>query len=128
VAVDLLQLFHQWIPYGVTQVLVAGPNAIVPFVELPGLVGYSITLTSFVALKKPLKAALPTIALSSESAPATVTVTSVTSGATILYSIDGTYPTTEYTEPVAIASACTFRALAGKTGLQQSDIAQSKIT
>ncbi len=45
---------------------------------------------------------------------ATITISCVTEGAAILYSVDGSDPIIEYTEPIAINSSCTIKAKATK--------------
>ena len=50
-----------------------------------------------------------------------------TSGATYLYSIDGTYPTVAYTGAVTVASGQTVKAVAQKTNQQDSSLAESVV-
>lgn len=123
IAIEVLQLFHHWIPYGVTQVFVGGPDAIVPDVSLDGLVAYTVTVSTFVALAKPDKVARPTISADG----LTVTLACATSGASIVYSTDGSYPTTAYAGPFTLPAAATVRAAASKPDMQQSDVAQASI-
>lgn len=74
----------------------------------------------------------PTPPATSLAVPQTITMTCGTSGAAIYYSLDGSYPSAVaaattpptsylYSTPVTISTACTLRAAASKTGLQQSD-------
>lgn len=51
-----------------------------------------------------------------------VTLTSATGGAAILYSIDGSYPSLAYTDPVHVDAGVTVRATAALADYQQSDI------
>lgn len=74
------------------------------------------------------KVATPSLSTDSATAPGTVTITCDTAGATILYSLDGSYPTLPYTAPLAVATAATVRAVAEKTGLQQSNVRQLTLT
>ena len=59
----------------------------------------------------------------------TVAIGCLTSGATIRYSIDGTVPTSSsgllYVSPVAVSSTLTLRAIAYKSGLTDSTVAQA---
>lgn len=62
---------------------------------------------------------------------ADVTIRSATDGATIYYTTDGSAPTTgsmTYSSPVTITSTTTFRAIAVKSGLDNSEIAEKTIT
>lgn len=73
------------------------------------------------------KLARPLVVASQPAAPATVTLTGP-AGATVLYTLDGSYPvagaagTSTYTAPFAVATAAEIRALSTQTGYQQSDI------
>jgi hypothetical protein len=130
VAVDVLQLFHQFIPYGVTQVMIAAPNAITPENAFENLVGYTVTLTTEVALRKPAKVALPTITPRGGPTPASITLACATPEAVIRYTLDGSYPGSAntaaltYSAPFNLATGATLRVGAEKSGLQPSDIAQ----
>ncbi len=53
-----------------------------------------------------------------------ITLSCPTDGAAILYSVDGSYPTTAYTVPFNVAAGVTVRAAATKTGLQQSNVTE----
>lgn len=65
------------------------------------------------------------------AAPQNVTITPP-EGASIRYTLDGSYPTeatgTLYSEPIAIAAACTLRAVAYKAGALPSNVAQAVFT
>lgn len=56
-----------------------------------------------------------------------VTIASPTSGATVYYTLDGTTPSvtsTEYTAPVSISTNTTIKAIAVKTGLDNSSVSE----
>lgn len=93
-----------------------------------GKVSYAVKFSRLAGDSMLAKVATPSISTDSVSAPATVTIACATAGATIRYSLDGTYPTLLYTAPLAVTTAATVRAVAEKTGLQQSDIRQLTIT
>lgn len=63
--------------------------------------------------------------------PSTVTITSATEGASIYYTTDGTAPSTSstlYSEPFTVATACTVKAIAIKSGMTNSDVTSLGIT
>ncbi len=132
-AVAALQLFHHFIPFGLTQVFIGTPDAISPDDSFEGLSAYGVVLATSVQLAPPLKCLVPKIALSSPTTPTNVTLTCATPGAAIWYTTDDSYPSPEndeaeeYTAPFALASAANLRAAASKTGLEQSDVAQLRI-
>lgn len=61
-----------------------------------------------------------------------VTITCATDGATIKYTIDGSNPSpthgTTYLSPITIKTTTTIKAIAYKSGLDNSDIATAKYT
>lgn len=60
-----------------------------------------------------------------------VTITTTTEGATIYYTTDGTEPTTEsnvYTDPIAVSTDMTIKALAAKDGMDNSAVASATYT
>jgi len=62
----------------------------------------------------------------------TVTITSATDGAAIRYTTDGTTPTadsgTAYSGPVAVSATTTIRAIASKTGMEDSPVVSATFT
>src|SRR5207244_2424436 len=79
------------------------------------------------------QAAAPTFSPASGTytSAASVTVSDVTSGATIYYTTDGTTPTsasTVYTGPVGVTTTDTIQAIAVASGLSQSAVASSTYT
>lgn len=75
-----------------------------------------------------------TIQATDAAAPATIALSTGTTGATIWYTTDGSYPSsendnaTEYTVPFVQSTAATIRAAAEKTGMQQSNLTQLILT
>lgn len=60
------------------------------------------------------------------TAPVEVAITSVTDGAAIYYTLDGSEPDntkTQYTAPIQVATTTTIKAIAYKTGLDPSNVA-----
>lgn len=130
-AVDCLQLFHHFMPFGTSQVMTAADDAIVPDFTFKNLVGYRVTVSTLIALRRRAKVQLPTISPVTGAAPLQITLACPTSGAAIWYTVDNTYPSsanvpasTLYTVPFTLATAATLRVGAEKSGLQPSDIAQ----
>lgn len=65
------------------------------------------------------------------SSGTTVTITCATEGATIHYTIDGTTPTASsptYSSPIAITADTTIKAIAIKTGMDNSSVASASYT
>lgn len=124
IAIAVAQLFHHFTPYGVTQCFTAAPAAIVPDFTFDGLVAYSVQVQTFLALGIPSKVSTPKIT----AAGLTVTITCPTAGAAILYSIDCSYPTLEYTGPITLEAAATVRAVGTLEGRQQSDVASLQVS
>ncbi len=132
-AVDCLQLFHRFMPFGTSQVMVAAPDAIVPEYSIKNHVGYRVTISTLIALRHRLKVGLPTISPTSGAAPLGLTLACPTSGASIFYSLDNSYPSSAgvaggtsflYSAPFTLAAAGTLRVAAEKSGLMPSDVAQ----
>jgi hypothetical protein len=126
---EVLRTLHHWSPRR-PQCLYAEKDAMTPTEVPDGTVGYDIILHARNGLDQVAKAAKPVIA----GTPADVTITTLTAGATIYYTLDGSFPyagnaeSTEYTIPFAVTSGTTVRAAAYKPGLQGSDGAAQTIT
>jgi Fn3 associated len=131
IAIAVLQLTHHFIPFGVTQVFVGQPNAIVPVSDLDGLPAYLVSVSTFVQLRRPSKLGRPVIS-SAAGAGVSLDVTLTGSGS-IYYTTDESYPAstnpeaTLYTAPFNITEDTTVRAAAEQPGFQQSDIAQTDL-
>lgn len=71
--------------------------------------------------------ATPTISISGTTA----TIRCSTSGATIYYTLNGNTPTTsstQYSSPITLSSACTIKAIAVKSGMNNSSVASKSYT
>lgn len=90
----------------------------------PGLISYLVGFQRLGGDDALAKVATPRISADG----LTVTLTCATAGASILYSIDGTYPTIPYTGPFTLDEAATVRAVGSKADTQQSDVAQKTIS
>lgn len=129
IALHTLQLFHLCMLNG-SNCLAADGETLTPS-ERDGKLTYDVRLFAQGNLPAVAKVALPIIAPRSGAAPQSVAITCATAGAVIHYTTDGSYPSSRnlraslYSAPVAIAAACTLRAAAEKSGLQQSDVAQA---
>lgn len=72
------------------------------------------------------KAATPVITFDNETGKATITCASA--GVTILYSTDGSDPSTAYTGPITVSSSTTIKAKATKSDMYDSDVATLSIS
>jgi hypothetical protein len=125
--VRVLHLFHR----GQGNVVYAGRDLLTPSAEFAPKVTYDVRMLQKLSLSPDNKVAPVTLTSAAASSPATgwdITLTCVTSGASILYSTDGSYPTLAYAAAFNVPTAATVRAVAGKTGLQQSDVRQLILT
>ena len=71
--------------------------------------------------------ATPTISISGTTA----TISCSTSGATIYYTLNGNTPTTsstQYSSPITLSGACTIKAIAVKSGMNNSSVASESYT
>lgn len=71
--------------------------------------------------------ATPTISISGTTA----TISCSTSGATIYYTTNGNTPTTsstQYSSPITLSAACTIKAIAVKSGMNNSSVASQSYT
>jgi hypothetical protein len=57
-----------------------------------------------------------------------VTISTITEGASIFYSLDGSNPSIEYTAPIKLTSSCTVKAYASKEGLTNSEVSEATFT
>ncbi len=95
--------------------------------------GFSATFTVTVSAKEQTSgtAETPKISISSFIGGKTVTLTCATEGAAIYYTDDGSAPSdssTLYTGPITLSETKTIKAIAVKSGAENSKIASGKIT
>lgn len=105
-----------------------------PAVVDEGKVSYLVRFDRVATDGNEAKVLRPVIAVSQAEAPATVTLTCGSAGASIYYTTDGSYPSsanpaaTLYTAPFTQATAATICAAAELTDFQQSDITTATLT
>ena len=116
---NIQKLTYPYFTDGTTQLNAANLNPIVAKInELIDAVGGS-TPTQTVAT--------PTISISGTTA----TISCSTSGATIYYTTNGNTPTTsstQYSSPITLSGACTIKAIAVKSGMNNSSVANQSYT
>lgn len=112
---DIQQLTYPFFTDGTTPLNASNLNQIVAKInELVVKVNGGVTPTQTVAT--------PTISISGTTA----TISCSTSGATIYYTLNGNTPTTsstQYSSPIALSGACTIKAIAVKSGMNNSSVA-----
>jgi hypothetical protein len=132
IADKVLALFHQC-SFGYGSVLVGATNAIVPNDSFDGLVGQQVNLTTDAGNSPEAHVKWPTISASAETAPATITLACATSGASIFYTTDGSYPSSTntaahtYSAPFNQATAALLRVAAEKADLLPSNVRQLEL-
>jgi hypothetical protein len=118
---EVEQLLHHWVHNGQGALAV---TEVEPWNNGEGVIGHDITLQTIFAVQPPSRASAPTIS----GTYAAVSLSCDTAGATIRYSTDGDYPDatngTTYTVPFAVASGTTVRAVATKSALDASHVAE----
>jgi hypothetical protein len=122
IATEVLRLLHQWKP-NPSQILTAAQNAIIPVEVDSNTVAYECRLEQMTGLIPLAKAAAPVIDVGS---PTAVVMTSTSPSATILYSLDGSYPSIEFTGPFD-GTGAQIRALAQSAGLADSNISEKQL-
>jgi hypothetical protein len=117
---------------GPFDILYSARRAIEPVEALlkKGQIAYDVSLRQKGGLTPVIKAAMPTIAQDESG----VALTSATDGASIYYTIDGSYPwpgndqAILYDAPFAVEPPLSLRAIAYATGFHASDVASADIT
>lgn len=117
---DIQQLTYPFFTDGTTPLNASNLNQIVSKInELVVKVNGGVTPTQTVAT--------PTISISGSTA----TISCSTSGATIYYTTNGNTPTTsstQYSSPITLSGACTIKAIAVKSGMNNSSVASKSYT
>ena len=117
---DIQKLTYPYFTDGTTQLNAANLNPIIQKLnEVIEVVNSGETPTQTVAT--------PTISISGTTA----TISCATSGATIYYTTNGNTPTTsstQYSSPITLSGACTIKAIAVKSGMTTSQVAQATYT
>lgn len=135
-ALDALQLFHHFTASGIRGTFVGSGSINAPAIapaDFDRLAGFVLTFAALLDLDAPAKAATPLIDPDSGAAPQAVTLEAAP-GAAIYTTRDGSYPSatnpaaTLYSAPLAIAAACTLRAVAYADGQQASNVAEALYT
>lgn len=99
-----------------------------------GQVSYVVYFRCLGADSPPTQCATCGISPASGAGPLTVTLTNATSGASIYYTTDGSYPSAQntaatlYSAPFTAAAAALVRAVASKSGNQDGNVAQVQYT
>lgn len=120
---------------GLCTSLIPDKPTIVPFGNPMASIAYQVRFAcTEVGQGKMQKVAQPTFAPASGAAPQNVTITCVTAGASIYYTLDGSHPyagnanATLYAGPVNVPVAGTLRARAFKTGMIGSNAGAADFT
>ena len=134
-AAKVLQVLHL-VNFGYGGELHAVPTAIVPSQGITeGDVSYDINFSAKGGAAKPAKVSLPSISpAAGGQAPLEVTLSCITSGASIYYTLDGSYPSSAnaaaelYDGPFTIEAEATLRVAAEAADLLQSNVASAQFT
>lgn len=127
VATRIRQQLHLWgNGYGATWNF-SGQN---PLPVDEGKISYGVIFNRQGSDAKIAPVATPRIEATAATAPATVTITCATAGATIRYTLDGSYPSAAnpeahvYAAPLEIATTANLRAIGEKADMRSSNIRQ----
>jgi hypothetical protein len=131
IAQRVWQLLHWYNALGVASPLkITGDDSIT---DLIGVASRDVTLEAYIIHDNLTKCVMPTISPNGGTLAA-VTLATTTSGASIYYTVDGTYPwsgntgASLYASPFTPSAACTLRAVAHKSGSIASDAASAIFT
>lgn len=132
ICVAVIQLLHHWCPNdGVT--LIGGEKLIEPSdpeTSVEGMVSYDLTFELPMFVEPPLKVQCPT----ATEKDGLLTLANLTDGATIYYTLDGTFPYSgnpaaiQYTTPFALSVGQTIRWAAYKEGMKGSNVGTATVT
>jgi Chitobiase/beta-hexosaminidase C-terminal domain len=138
ISIAVLRLFHYFSIFGTSSTFIASGPSIIPDLSFDGMVAYQVRLQTELALAPSAKVANVVIAPNGGAHGQAVALTSATLGASIYYTLDGSYPSSAvrpgvapsllYSGPVTPSAACTLRAAAEYAGLQESDITQANFS
>ncbi len=139
VARKLVDILHLYRADGLIGMLQPKPQTIIPVEDLIAPVAYEVQFTSEELSRgqqyTAFKCAQVALSSSGSALPYTISLSCATSGSSIYYTLDGTYPGGQagstaalYNSPFAVSTACTLRAVASKTGLIHSDPISYTIT
>lgn len=135
IAVMILQVLHHYYAAGIGQTMYAAREALRGLGEVqPGIIGYRVRMAMPADKDALSKVATPTIAAAAFTVPQSVTLACGTSGASIYYTLDGTYPWSGnaaavlYSAPFTVSTAAQLRVVAHKSGLVASDAAAATFT
>jgi hypothetical protein len=127
IAREVVRLFHHAKTAHLVQTWNARAGAIVPNTEYRKFSAYTVAVSAEWAQDVPPRCATPSGTLTPTD-PAILTLACATSGATLWYTLDGSYPSsanpaaTLYAGPFEVAAACILSVAAEKSGLQQSSL------
>lgn len=129
IATELFLLFHLAAVSLPNQAFDIAPGgSIVPDDSFPGLNAWEVRFALRTSPGAEPRCGQPLIEPDSGAGSQSVTLTTATSGASIYYTLDGTYPRagngTLYSAPFAPGAGKTLRAVAYKSGVQASNLAQ----
>jgi hypothetical protein len=136
IARRIIRMMHLYAPVGIASCLTGQKSGtLVPVADPLAPLAYEVRFQCMESDASGYqKAAMPILVPAEGAAPQTVTVTSATAGASIYYTIDGSFPSAVnptailYSAPIALAAAATLRAAAYKTGYIASNTNQSIYT
>lgn len=133
IALNVAQLVHHFNP-GRGYVFTIAQNFWTPRDTFAPKLTIDLAFDHQGGIAAPDKVARPTIAAASFVTGQNLTLACVTTGAAIFYTTDGSYPSsnnpdsTRYQSAFSLASACTLRFAAEKSGKVQSDVVQQAIS